>query len=691
MTDKIKAHHLERKAVLYVRQSSAYQVTHNQESQNLQYAMQGRLRNLGWQEVEVVDEDLGRSAAGTVIRSGFERMVAQVCMGKVGAVAAREVSRFARNSREWQQLIEVCRVVDTVLIDQDTVYAPRQSNDRLLLGLKGSLNEYELDLLRQRSVEARVEKARRGELIVAAPVGYLKSEEEGLEKDPDRRVREAISLVFGKFLELGTVRQTLLWFLEQALELPVRQRDGETGWRRPTYAMIYRILTHPAYGGAYAYGKTEHTTHYAEGQPRRRSRRKPREQWLALIPGSHEGYLSWEQFEQIQQMISENFFGLGHSGAAKQGSALLAGLLRCRRCGRKLTVHYTGAKGDILRYLCKRGALDNGESRCITFGGVSVDDAIGREVLRVVQPGAVEAAVLASKEEGHKQDQVLEALNRDLEAARYRARRASKQYDAADPENRLVTEELERRWNQALQRVQELEARIDEYACERVSVTTPALEEFEELATDLEAVWTCPEADVRLKKRIVRTLIHEVVVDVDAEAAEIILIIHWKGGVHTELRLPRRRRGQCRHHTSKDIIEAVRVLVRVCPDELIAGLLNRNGLRTGRGNRWTRERVTSLRSKHKIPGYSPERQAAERWMNLTEASKLLGVSPMTLRLAVQRGEVEAAHPLNDGPWVFDRRALETDAAAKLVEGVRRRRGYPGKPPPGQASLHFSIT
>ena len=252
MSDKIRSQHLQRKAILYVRQSSAYQVSHHLESQKLQYAMQERLQQLGWREVEVVDEDLGRSAAGTVTRAGFERMVAEVCLGKVGAVAAREVSRFARNSREWQQLVEVCRVVDTVLIDQETVYAPRQSNDRLLLGLKGSLNEYELDLLRQRSVEARREKARRGELLVTAAVGYVKTEEEHWEKDPDRRVQQAILSVFGKFLELGTVRQTLLWFLEHGLQLPVYTQQGETCWKRPTYATIYRILTNPIYGGAYA-------------------------------------------------------------------------------------------------------------------------------------------------------------------------------------------------------------------------------------------------------------------------------------------------------------------------------------------------------------------------------------------------------------------------------------------------------
>jgi len=691
MSEKVKSHHCERKAVLYVRQSSAYQVAHNQESGKLQYAMRQRLERLGWREIEVVDEDLGRSAAGTTTRSGFERMVADVCLGKVGAVAAREVSRFARNSREWQQLVEVCRVVDTLLIDQETVYAPRQSNDRLLLGLKGSLNEYELDLLRQRSVEARREKARRGELVVAAPAGYLKTQDQRLEKDPDRRVQEAIALIFTKFLELGTVRQTLLWFIEHGLQVPVRETGAELMWKRPTYRMMYRILTHPIYGGAYTYGKTEAVLSYDNDQPRQRIRRKPRDRWLALIPHAHDGYVSWEQFERVQQMISDNHLGHGRRGAAKRGAALLTGLLRCRRCGRKLTVRYTGSQHDVLRYSCYRGWLDNGEARCIAFGGVPVDDAIGGEVLRVVQPGAMEAAIVASRDEARKHDEVLKALERDLQAARYEAHRAWKQYDGVDPENRLVADELEQRWNQALHRVEELEGRIEQHTVRHDPSPTPAPEEFEELAADLEAIWNDANTDARLKKRIVRTLIHEVVVDIDAEAGEIILIIHWKGGIHTELRLPRRRRGQNNQHTSKEIVEAVRVLARICSDDLIAATLNRNGLRTGRGNRWTRERVTALRCSRKIPCYRSEESESDGWMNLTKAARFLGISPKTLRLAVERGDIEAEHPLNDGPWVFNQRVLNTEAAAELVARAHRHRKGPALPTRRQRNLDFSTT
>ena len=504
MSEKIKAQHVSRKAILYVRQSSAYQVSHNLESQKLQYAMQERLQQLGWLEIEVVDEDLGRSAAGLVTRSGFERMVAEVCLGKVGAVAAREVSRFARNSREWQQLVEVCRVVDTVLIDQEMVYAPRQSNDRLLLGLKGTLNEYELDLLRQRSVEARREKARRGELLVASPVGYRKGERH-LEKDPDRRVQEAVRLVFHKLIELGSVRQTLLWFLEHGLELPVNSAHDELRWKRPSYGMLYSMLTNPAYGGAYAYGKTEQLIHYQGNEPRQSVRRKPRERWLSFIPGAHEGYVSWEEFERIQASISENFLGREQIGAAQRGPALLAGMLRCRRCGHKLVVHYTGSHHDVLRYHCRRGWLDNGEPRCIGFAGLIVDQAIAREILRVVQPAAIEAAVMASEEQARKVDEVLAALQRDLEAARYSARRAQKQYDGADPENRLVTDELERRWNQALQRVREIESQVQQYLERRGQSAVPTREEFADLAADLESLWHGAETDARLKKRIIRT------------------------------------------------------------------------------------------------------------------------------------------------------------------------------------------
>ena len=692
MSEKIQPQHLTRKAVLYVRQSSAFQVVHNVESQKLQYAMQTRLRDLGFTDIEVIDEDLGRSAAGTQTRRGFERMVAEVCLGRVGAVAAREVSRFARNSREWQQLVEVCRVVDTVLIDQETVYAPRASNDRLLLGLKGSLNEYELDLLRQRSLEARRAMAKRGELIVIAPVGFRKTEEHRLEKDPDRRVQEAIRLVFDQFERIGSVRQTLLWFHEHGLELPCTTPRAEVRWKRPIYSTVYQLLTNPAYGGAYAYGKSERGTRFEAGIERKSDRRKPRDQWLALIPGTHEGYVDWERFQRIQGAIHGNLHpASGALSAAREGKALVSGLLRCRRCASKLTVHYTGQHHDAARYACHRAWLDKGQPRCISFGGARVDAAIAAAVLSVVQPAGIEAAMVAHREETQKQDEVRAALERDLEAARYAASRAQRQYDAIDPENRLVADELERRWNQTLEHVREVEARIASHEGAKYAVVPPSLDDFTALAERLESLWEHPNTDPRLKKRIVRSLIHEIVADVDAQAAEVVLVIHWIGGVHTELRVPRRLRGQNSTHTAPETLDAVRSLARICSDTLIANILNRNGRRTGRGNFWTRERVTALRSHHEIPVYCEADRVGSGWMNLTEAARIVGVSPRTLRLAVEQGELQAEHPLSDGPWIFHRDQLDSESARAIPKRAARRSHNAAVPTESQGNLDLSMT
>lgn len=691
MSEKVKTHHLKRKAVLYIRQSTQHQLRHNLESRRLQYAMQDRLQTLGWTQVDVIDEDLGRSAGGTSERTGFQRMVAEVGLGKVGAVAAREVSRFARNSRDWQQLVEICRLVDTLLIDQDAVYDARQSNDRLLLGLKGTLNEYELDLLRLRGYEAKQEKARRGEYYARVPIGYRR-DGGTLEKDPDRRIRQAVEIVFDRFFELGSATQLLVWMNNEGLQMPRGRRGGSVIWKQPAYHQLIHILKNPTYAGCYSYNRTMVTHQLQDGKPRRVVVPSPKGRSI-LIPEHHEGYISIEQFERIQRMIEDNAQLVGRSGAAKEGPALLTGLLRCRRCGHKLSVNYSGPPSHrVHRYSCRQRHASYGESLCIGFSGLDVDRRIAVEVLDVVQPAAVEAALIAANESLAADDQVIEALRAELEGARYAADRAWRQYDATDPENRLVADELERRWNDALERVRDIEERVRRHEVARERTTIPGAEVFESLASDLQSVWNDSNVEMKLRKRIARALIEEIVVDVDDEQGQITLFIHWKGGVHTELKVRKYARGENRAHTPDEVIEAIRVLALVCNDLRIAHFLGRNGIRTAQGKRWSKTLVTSLRSKRQIPCYSEKRRQDEGWMTQVDAAGFLGVAELTVKRAVEQGVVKALHPLPTGPRIFRKADLTRPEVLSHFE-ERRARGQNRRdaPPAAQLSLKISDT
>src|SRR6266849_735471 len=399
MNPKLNAKRLSRRAIVYIRQSSPGQLIHNQESQRRQYGLVDRARELGFSDVTVIDDDLGRSGSGFEERPGFQRLVAEVCSGEVGAIFCIEASRLARNGRDWHHLIELCGMTDAVVVDPDGVYDPSIINDRLLLGLKGTMSEFELNLLRQRSLEAIRQKAKRGELQFCLPVGFCWTPTGKIEMDPDRRVQQALQLVFTKMTELGSARQVLLWFRHRKMCLPSVDRLGEKAvWKLPVYNTIWHLLRNPMYAGAYVFGKTEARTKVVNGRARKTiGHFKPQSSWTVLIREHHPGYISWERFERNQEIIASNSNMksrmLRKSG--RGGRSLLPGILRCRRCGRMLRVIYSGTRGTTPRYQCNGAQINHGEDWCISFSGLRVDAAVAQHVLDVISGNAVEAALEA--------------------------------------------------------------------------------------------------------------------------------------------------------------------------------------------------------------------------------------------------------------------------------------------------------
>jgi hypothetical protein len=358
----------------------------------------------------------------------------------------------------------------------------------------------------------------------------------------------------------------------------------------------------------------------------------------------------------------------------------------------KLVVRYTGGNnGRIPRYVCHRGYEGSSKKRCITFGGTSADEAIGREILHVIEPVAVEAALLAGQQVAQHKDHVCQASKLELEAARYEASRAGRQFDAADPENRLVAAELEKRWNSAMAKVHHLEEQVEQQRSSREAAQVPTAEYFQDLAKNVAGLWADPHTDVRIKKRVIRTLIEEVLADVDAQTSELELVIHWKGGVHTTLRLPRRRPGHTRRCLPVNLIEGVRELAHICSDDHIAAWLTRNGLQTSGGNCWTRQHVTSLRHRHDIPVYEAQRQEKEGWMNLTQAADYLGIDRVTLRVALERKQIPALRPLPIGPWLLKRDDLDAPEAQAVKNRVQNNRPHPRRELPGQLTLDLTST
>jgi len=696
ISPKITARHLQRAAYIYVRQSTLTQVHEHLESQRRQYALTEQARAWGWHRIEVVDEDLGRSGSGRVARPGFERLVAAVCHEEVGGVFALEASRLARNNRDWHHLVDLCGLTATLLIDGEGIYDPRDFNDRLLLGLKGTMSEWELGVMRQRSLDALRLKAARGELYTTVPIGFLRTRDNRLELDPDQRIQQAIRLVFQQFTATGSVRQALLWFRSEGVELPAVEY-GPFGravvWKLPIYNTVHKILTNPIYAGAYVFGRTVTRTRITDGRARKIARvRREQREWSVFLRDHHAGYISWAEYETAQAQLRENaqMQGRMSRGAARKGEALLAGLLRCRRCGRRLHVTYTGSEKRVRRYACRGAMINHGTDKCLSFGGLALERAVEEAVLAVLAPGAIEAALTAAHAAEATRRTQHEHAELKLQQLRYEAERARRQYDAVDPGHRLVAAELERRWNAALDAVAAQERVVTELAG-AVPATAPDRGALLALAEDLPSVWHDARTDVRLKKRIVRALIAELLVDVDEQAARIDVVIHWAGGQHSALSVRKLRTGQHRYRTSRDVVDLVRDLVQVLPDGQIAAVLNRLGFRTGRGNTWTASRVVTLRHYHDIPVYDATRTERAGWLTLEAAATQLEVSPTVVRKLITRGVLPARQVVETAPWVIQAEDLTREAVQRYVADVHRGRTAPRIPDPSQLTLTDSPT
>jgi DNA invertase Pin-like site-specific DNA recombinase len=672
---KLTAEQLEREAIVYIRQSTPNQVRHHLEGQRLQYALRDRARQLGFQHVTVIDDDLGRSALGLADRRGFDQLVRAVCTGSVGAILCLEASRLARNGREWQGLIEFCGIMRTLIVDPEAIYDPALCDDRLLLGVKGTMAEFESSMFRQRSAAAIRQKAQRGELQFSLPVGYVWTAQDRIEKEPDQRVQQALALVFAKMTELASARQVLLWFHREGISLPRKsqdQPDGPTIWAPPTYSALHSLLSNPIYGGAYAFGRTQTKTQVIEGRARKTmGHKKPRSEWTVLILNHHPGYISWEQYERNQAKMADNehMKSRAEPKAGRGGRALLSGMLRCRRCGRMLYVSYSGNQGMVRRYQCRGAHMNQAEPRCITFSGLGVERAVAGEVLRAIGGNAVEAAVEAAEEIRQQVREQRRAVELEVEQARYEARLAARRYEAVDPEQRLVAAELEARWNTALQKVQALDERLHDFDDAGKAPAIPDKEILLSLAQDLPAAWET--ADAGLKQRIVRILVEELVVDVDEEKQDIVVLIHWAGGRHSELRVSKRATGQHGQSTGMEASAVIQQMAGKFDDGEIAATLNRIKLRTGAGNSWNAARVYGARRQQGLP--SAGSTVENRTVTLQQAVERTGVSELSIRRLIEQKVLPATQVVASAPWEISLDALNAPAVQRAIESIRKRK------------------
>lgn len=662
---------LERKAVVYVRQSSAYQVQTNLESQRRQYELVDKARQQGFVNVEVIDDDLGRSADGAVARPGFERLVAQLCSGQIGAVLCFDASRLARNGRDWHHLLELCGLVEARVIDMDGIYNPCRPNDRLLLGLKGSMSEFELGILRARLVDAARAKARRGELRIPVPIGYVWHREGVIAFDPNERLQEAIRLIFSRFRKLGSARQVLLSLAGEQMHFP-RPSDGKQlvsfDWTPLRYNSVIRLLKNPFYAGAYVYGKSEKRSTVIDGRLRKTyGHDKPFGQWEVMIEDHHPGYIEWAEFERNQKLLAANNFGKpGGSKSGRGGRALLPGMLVCGQCGRRLSVLYTGRVPQAV-YRCERPNQIFGRRRCLSFGANRIEAAVTRELLRAVEPMAIEAALQAESRymELHTEQQRMAEL--DLQQARYEASLAERRYAACDPQNRLIAAQLEKSWEATLQRVHACEERLR--ALQNPGAPTPA-PDFSGLAKDLEAAWNAPGVTMRARQQLLRTLIVEIIAHYEESSREITLTIHWKGGQHSQLKVQKPKSGEHGCRTSEEALAVMRSMAGRWSDVDIAASLNRMGVPTGTGKTWNARRVASMRMLNDIRAYRSAEKDGE-WITMTEAATQLGVSNHVIRRMIKDGVLVAEQVVALAPYQIRASDLQSEPVREAIARKRR--------------------
>lgn len=671
---KIKPEHLARKAIVYLRQSSEKQLRQNLESQRLQYEVAERIRVLGWKQVEIIDSDLGFSAAmASARREGFERVLSSVALGEVGIVGSREVSRLSRTDKDWCRLLEVCQIFGTLIADEQQVYDLNYLDDQLILGIKGTLSVVELKILRQRMQAGQESKARRGELFKRLPVGYVRDPLGKVVFDPDQRVCEAIRLLFVKFRERWSVRQTFRWFRDHDIELPANPIQGtRLVWKIPTQSLVRDILVNPFYAGAYVWGRRPVTTLLVEGRlEKRQCAMHSAEECRVFIPNHHVGYIDWATYEENQRMIrrnSVNWQGDESMTAIRAGQGLLVGLLRCGHCGRKLHVRYWGGRGTNARYLCK-GDYDDGGQYCIGFGGASVDRRLGQELLNVISPLGVEASLRALEELSAGDTAQRIALSSKLDQLEYEAKKAFEQYDAVDARNRLVVGELERRWNEKLEAIATIKQRLAGLNRKRYSLSSEEEARIRSMGDNFADLWQQDHCPAALKKMIFRTAMEEIIVRTDAEKKNLEFTIHWKGGAHTQL-VMERPRSATQTATPMEALEIIRRMAVRHGDDQIASVLNRLGYSTGKDKRWNQTRVHTARRNHSIAGQKRALPDPER-VSLNEAARICGVSSCTIERLVEAGLLQREQAAPRAPWEILRVDLNSEPVRSIIERLLR--------------------